>query len=412
MLRKNTFSVCALLLGLVLAASIGCKNPAGEEGPGEEGPADSVNDYSHLEPEMAPNPSRATARAGGTAEIGIPDYLLTAEYSISRAVGDAVATFRVHEDDAHIAEIVGSNTGSSCNIRGLQLGSARIIITVGGESATVIIAVTPSQAFYTLPAGEVRRVGESEFVTSWTGGVSPDGLPDDFDEYTFEPTHQLAWKWRNYDDRNNDHGASSPDCGFDVLAYFVDPVIANRQGWVTTTYYSGGWHYDLNDVTDKMSNGVQVEGDVELSLGLPEFIYDDGIPYLQITHRLTNNGSSRVTGQKFGASADVMIFNQDDAPLTYLPYGALMTNENTYGGIHYLPTLKLRLVCQNVIGIRNVSTLWLGTFPGERGHIYEDKRDDITAGHNLDTALNFSYQNITLDPGEYKEFVVRFTQVQ
>jgi len=372
----------------------------------KSGPADTMDDYYSLEPATQPNPNRAAVQSGRTARVGIPDYLLAQVQTMS--LEDVTATFMVHNDDRYIAEIVGSATGTSCQIRGLQLGSARIIITVGDKSATVIISVAPQQALYTLPAAEVVRLGNSEFYNAWWTSDRPDGLPNDYNSYNSEPTYQLAWKYRN---KGQWHGASGEDCGIDMLAYFVDPTVSDRRGWVRTTYGFGGWHYDLNGQTDNMTEGIQIEGNVKLQLN-PEFIYDNGVPYLQITHTLTNTGTVQLVNQKFGASADIMIFNQDDAALTYMPYGALMTNENTFGDIHYLPTLKLRLVCENVTGIDDVSTLWFGEYPGEREYVYEDKRESITAEDDLDTALNFSYQGIDLNPGESKKFTIRFTQVQ
>jgi len=371
----------------------------------------SVDDYSDFEPEMAENPNLAMARVGETTVIGIPDYLLpssTAEIS-ALALGDA--TFEVHEDDRDIAEIREQN-GKICTVKGLKLGSARIIITmaVSGARATVILSVTPSEELYTLPVGDVRRLGNVTVspLPGWWSERRPDSLPSDYGNYFTDLTYQLAWNWRN---KGQSHGASGEDSGIDILAYFVDPGVNDRRGWVRTTFGFGGWHYDLNGQTNNMTDGVQVNGDVKLEL-IPEFIYDNGTPYLQITHKLTNTGGSRLTGQKFGASADIMIFNNDHAPLSNMPYGALMTNEYTSGGNRYLPTVKLRLIAQNMQGVDNVNTMWLGRYGSERSHVYDDQRESITAENNLDTALNFSYQGIDLNPGQSKNFVIRFTQVQ
>ena len=379
----------------------------------EKGPPGSMDSYANREPPMAPNPNRAVARAGSNTTIGVPEYLLASLSPSARAAGDVGASFAVHADDTAIAEIVSQN-GSNCVVRGLQLGTARIIVTVGGQSATMLIAVSPSEGMYTLPAAEVRRLGESEFYHAWWNSDRPDDLPGDSDNYNSDPTYSLAWIWRNIDDPdNNDHGASGPDCGIDILAYFVDPGVPDRRGWVRTTYGFGGWHYDLNGETNAMNNGIQTSSDGKVKLQLtPTFIYDDGVPYLEIKHTLTNLTGSTLTNQKFGAAVDVMIFNQDDAPVSYLPYGALMSNQNTYDGVHYVATVKLRLVCQNLVGINNVSTLWMGQYGIEREHVYDNDRHNITAEDDLDSALCFSYKNITLGAHESKTFTVRFTQVQ
>jgi len=41
--------------------------------------------------------------------------------------------------------------------------------------------------------------------------------------------------------------------------------------------------------------------------------------------------------------------------------------------------------------------------------LYNDGRVDVS---NTDSGMAFSYQNIDLAPGESRDFVVRFTQVQ
>jgi len=353
------------------------------------GLASSVDDYSDLEPPMESNSNRAKARVGGTAQIGIPSSLPAA----------GPATFSIDPADADIAQILSQNS-TSCSLKGLKIGTVRVNVKVGSQSAMVLVAVSPSEASYKLPAADVKKLGS---FNDWDAGSSnrPDTLPTDYANYNAEPTTQLAWYWRN---KGGTHGMSGEDCGIDFLAYYVDPGNTGKRGWVRTTYGFGGWHYDLNGATNDMTDGVQTNGNVKLQL-TPEFVYDNGIPYLQITHTLTNTGSIRLTGQKFGASADIMIHGNDYAPLTYLEYGALMTN--AVGAA--TPSIKFRLVCQNVLGVNNVSTLWLGTFGSERSHVYEDRRTNIT---DQDSAMNFSYQNITLEPGESKTFVVRFTQIQ
>jgi hypothetical protein len=398
----NGILAMALIFGMTL---IGC--PSEDDG-GKPPVPPSVDDYSHLEPSMAPNPNRAVVRTGGTTQISIPNYLILDAQNIERDAKAVAATFSVHDDDRDVAQIVSQN-GTTCTIKGLKLGSARIIVTVGSLSATLIIAVSPSEQLYTLPAAEVRTLGTTTFYNAWWTSSRPDGLPDDYENYTSEPTCQIAWNWRN---KGRYHGASGGDCGIDFLAYFVDPAVGNRRGWVRTTYGFGGWHYDLNGVTNQMTNGVQVNGDVKLELK-PEFVYDRGIPYLQIKHIISNTGTTPLTEQKFGASADIMIFGQDRAGLTYLDYGALMTNGSSYYGVVYLPTLKFRLVCQNVQGINDVSSLWMGrwSYGSERNYVYADQRENIS-DNSTDTAMNFSYQNINLAPGESKTFVIRFTQVQ
>jgi hypothetical protein len=313
--------------------------------------------------------------------------------------------------DLDIAQII-SQDGSTCTVKGLKLGNARIKITTGGQSATVIIAVAPEQTYYKLPATQEVRIGNvtsrSGFANAYVGS-----LPSDFGNYSTEPTYRLAWNWRNPEDYySGNYGASGINCGIDIAGFFIDPGNSDRQGWVRTTYGFGGWFYDLNGITNAMTNGVQTNANgVKLEL-VPSFVYDNGVPYLQIIHKLTNTGSTAQRAQKFGATADVMMYTRDDAPLTAMPYGALMTDEHTSGSITYRPTIKLRLISQGLAGkVDNVSTLWLGEWAGglHRYYIYEDQREDV---RGQDSAIAFSYQNIDLAAGETKEFTLWFTLVQ
>jgi uncharacterized cupredoxin-like copper-binding protein len=65
-------------------------------------------------------------------------------------------------------------------------------------------------------------------------------------------------------------------------------------------------------------------------------------------------------------------------------------------------------ICTEGDGITPVDTLWLGTWSGgfHLAHIYEDREADV---YGRDSAIGFSYQDISLEPGEEKEFIVRFT---
>jgi hypothetical protein len=397
MLRKSLCALTALLLGCTLFFALaGCS-----AGGGGDNPPESVDDYLKYEPAMDPNPNLVTARTGGQVTVGIPPELLEDTQNI-RAAGDAA--FECLDPD--VATIISQN-GTTCDLKGLKLGNARIKVTVGARSATVTVAVAPDQTYYALPAAQEVRIGG---VTSrnWRAQWYASSLPADFDNFKTEPTYRLAWNWRN---PGQNFGASGTPCGLDILGYYVDPGISTQQQWVRTSFGFGGWFYDLNGTTNAMEDGVQTGANgVKLELA-PSFVYDNGVPYIQIIHKLTNTSGVAVGGQKFGASMDAMMFNRDDAALTALPYGALMTNGYTSSGIPYAPTIKLRLVCQNMAGVNDVDTLWLGEWAsgGHRTHIYEDQRGEVT---DEDSALSFSYQNIDLAAGQTKEFTVRFTLAQ
>jgi len=266
-------------------------------------------------------------------------------------------------------------------ITGLMLGNAFVQIN---EYEYISVAVVPAEDFFVVPASMYAMLPpESRSVTS-TANLS---------EYRTEPTFRLAYRWSN---RGENRGASGSNGGIDILGR------GTNYEWLWTTYYQGGWFYDLNGVKREMVNGYQRGANgVDLRVS-PEFVYDKGVPYLQLRHILTNTGNFPVTGQRFGASADVMIHNNDYASLLLTPYGAYMADSSGD------PSLELMFICLSGEGITPVDTLWLGTYMSGNhlNYIYADHRINV---YSQDSAIGFSYQNIDLAPGEVKEFIVRFT---
>jgi len=267
------------------------------------------------------------------------------------------------------------------NVFGVGIGNAFITIN---ETEYISIAVVPQVNFYVVPESESALLPpESRSSSSETRH---------FNEYRTEPTFRLSWRYNN---KGEQKGASGPNGGIDILGRG-----ANYE-WLWTTYYQGGWFYSLNGVMREMVDGYQKNDNGVALTVKPEFVYEEGVPYLQLRHFLHNTNNFAVTGQRFGASADVMIHNNDFAPLVLTPYGAYMTDSPDR------PSLELMFICLSGNGINPVDTLWLGAYDeGHLGYIYSDRRYDV---RGYDSALGFSYQNINLAPGEIKEFVVRFT---
>ena len=68
------------------------------------------------------------------------------------------------------------------------------------------------------------------------------------------------------------------------------------------------------------------------------------------------------------------------------------------------------LNCLKGEGVTPVDTMWIGNFASSAmGNVYNNKRSDLT---NTDSAIAYSWQNISLEPGETKAFVVRLTFVE
>ncbi|GHV95110.1 hypothetical protein AGMMS50293_14300 [Spirochaetia bacterium] len=280
-----------------------------------------------------------------------------------------------------VPSIVKVNSPGS--ITGLAIGNAFIRIN---ETEYITIAVVPEEDFYALSDSQISLLPSSS--------KAAEDSTKSLTEYRTEPTYRLAYRFNN---KGENRGASGRNGGIDILG------MGKNYNWLWTTYYQGGWFYDLNGKKREMVNGYQKDAanGVELTVK-PEFIYDQGVSYLQLRHLLHNTNSTAVSGQRFGASADVMIHENDEASLTHTSYGAHMTDSETS------PSLELMFISESGNGITPVDTLWLGTW-GDGAHldyIYDDRRTDVKS---VDSAIGFSYQDINLQAGETKEFIVRFT---
>jgi len=271
---------------------------------------------------------------------------------------------------------------SAGSATGENIGNAFIEIN---NNEYISVVIVPRENYYVVPESQVSLLPqESNFGEHAIMNIT---------EYRTEPTFRLSYRFNN---RGENRGASGINGGIDIIAR------GENYQWLWTTFFQGGWFYDLNGIKREMVNGFQKDANngVELTLR-PEFMYDMGVPYLQIVHRLYNPNSFPVSGQKFGASADVMIHRNDYASLIHTPYGAHMTDSIDN------PSFELIFICETGDGITPVDTLWLGTYDeGHLNYIYSDRRFDV---HGEDSAIGFSYQNIDLAPGETREFVVRFT---
>jgi hypothetical protein len=272
---------------------------------------------------------------------------------------------------------------SNGDIVGKTIGNAFIMIN---ENEYISVAVVPAESFYIVSESQASLLPPE----SATGNEGTTKLT----EYKTEPTFRLAYKFNN---KGEHKGASGENGGIDILGR------GENYKWLWTTFYQGGWFYDLNGVRSQMVDGYQKDmiTGVELTVK-PEFVYDNGVPYLQLRNILHNTNNHAVTEQRFGASADVMIHENDDASLVHTSYGAYMTDSESN------PSLELMCVVESGDGITPVDTLWLGTWGAgtHLNHIYDDERSDI---RYKDSAIGFSYKNINLEAGETKEFIVRFT---
>ena len=301
----------------------------------------------------------------------------------TKSLADLVAGKNIVSWTSSTPSVVSVDTNG--NITGLKIGNGFININ---ETEYISVVVVPSEPFFVLPESQETALPQNTKAKEGSIGIT---------EYKTEPTFRLAYRFNN---KGENKGASGSNGGIDILGRGSD------YEWLWTTYYQGGWFYDLNGVQREMINGYQKDAHNGIELIVkPEFVYDNGVPYLQLRHILHNPNNTIITGQKFCASADVMMHHNDSASLLHKAYGAYMADSEVN------PALELMFVCESRPGINPVTTLWLGEFDSgtHLEHVYEDDRSDV---QYLDSAIGFSYQNITLTAKEVKEFIVRFTLVR
>jgi hypothetical protein len=270
--------------------------------------------------------------------------------------------------------------------------------TAGVTAVRPPVSAPPPAALAVVPAEKPYPVPESREVTLSKAGKTGGFSIENFPEYKTEPEFRLAYKFTN---KGENKGASGGNGGIDIIGMGSDSE------WLWTTYYQGGWLYDLNGINCEMVDGYQKDprNGVELTVR-PEFVYNEGIYYLQLMHILSNPGNALVSGQKFGASADVMMHKNDDASILHTSYGAYMADADIN------PAYELMFFCESGDdGIDPVDTLWLGKWD-DGSHLENIYSDDRFGIWNTDSAIAFSYQNIDLEPGQKKEFVVKFALVR
>jgi len=299
----------------------------------------------------------------------------------TKSLADLVTDKNVSLWKSSTPSTISVNSGGV--ITGLKIGHGYISIN---KTEYISVVVVPAEDFYIVSASQAAMLPQD----SKTSRSSTKNLT----EYQTEPTFRLAYRFAN---KGEKRGKSGKNGGIDIL------VRGPNYEWLWTTFQQGGWFYDLNGKKREMINGRQKDrwNGVELTVK-PEFVYDKGNSSLQLKHILHNPGNKTVKGQRFGASADVMMHNNDRTSLKHTSYGAYMADSEPD------PSLELMFVCESGDGINPVDTLWLGKWEGgsHLNYIYWDNRSVV---RNADSAIGFSYRNIILEPGQTKEFIVRFT---
>ena len=180
----------------------------------------------------------------------------------------------------------------------------------------------------------------------------------------------------------------------------VDFIGHNGTTWLQSTYNSAGWAYIFEDDPSDASSWVETNGPKVMvyqsekiqAWVVPETSADGNFGIL--TYYIRNLSGETIEDYKFGAAADIKIGSRDSAPIAKTDYGISMTDgENTFALIGK----------EGYSGISTpVSTIWFGHYSSARSNVYTSASSDSLTG--TDSGASYSWQNITLEPGEIKEF--------
>ena len=182
--------------------------------------------------------------------------------------------------------------------------------------------------------------------------------------------------------------------------------LASSSNWQMTTYYNGGWTWNVNGNNVSFANGnntVSV-GNVDLTV-IPVLAYDSvsNTSFVVIYQILTNTGTTKLTGQKMASHADIELGYNDSAPIMPKSYGARMYDPNT--------KLAFDMYCLNGDDCTPVDTLWYGRYHERENHLWDGTiyKEHVT---NTDTGMCYGWMNIDIDPGKSVVKSIRMTLVE
>ena len=182
----------------------------------------------------------------------------------------------------------------------------------------------------------------------------------------------------------------------------IDFVGKSHEQWLQSTYRGRGWAYIFGDeqygaekINSPILTNIYAQTHNIQAWAVPT-ISEDGL-FGVLTFYVRNVSASEITNLKFGAAGDIQIGDEDEADIFKMDYGVNMTDENNNTFI---------LLCQGKdnYGTTPISSLWFGDATKATASVYDDIEEDSLIG--MDSGLAFSWQNITLKPGEIKAFTV------
>lgn len=182
----------------------------------------------------------------------------------------------------------------------------------------------------------------------------------------------------------------------------IDIKAKYKDNWIQTTYSNRGYTVS--------SQGMSVVSNAE-------FINDGR--YIKLSYMVT--ADAEVTDGKLAVCADTMIGDNDRAMIEVIKnrngevIGLGMVDDHTHECTS--KEAQFNLYFDGTGGVTPVTTYWFGYYDDRKNHLYDDLNtetqssrgtygDNYTSYANYDSGMAWSWQNITLTPGETKTFSV------
>ncbi len=182
--------------------------------------------------------------------------------------------------------------------------------------------------------------------------------------------------------------------------------------YMKTTFNNKGWIMNINgsEASNSGEPGVYYWSNGNgraLKLVLkPVIAYDSetNTSFMNLYYSLTNISTSILENCKFGSHADIMINTNDSASIYSTSYGSRMYTTYNNGAIAFDVYTTGGEDCTPV------DTFWFGYFNERQSHLYDNAILKASV-KNRDTGMAYSWQGITLRPGETVIKSVRMTLI-
>lgn len=232
-----------------------------------------------------------------------------------------------------------------------------------------------------------------------TSAVAADD--DDYMEYTATATYQgetytdskrvarsILYTGRTSSDKMNYRFTEAGD--LDVFGLNSDgsriQTTFSDYGYQAVVSYAGS---DMRDV--RFDNGSYSDGTLKIT---PNVVFTEDGSYAVVIYTVENLSNSSVT-YSLGVHADVDIDGDDHATVSATNTGFKMVNvAQELGKVFYL-------ACKNVLGLKNVDTMWIGTYNNQRANAFNNSTAPVS---DKDSAIAYAWQNRVINVGEVARY--------